>query len=227
MAKKTNQDGLQDIESALTKTEKYIEENQKSLIIIASAIIIIVLGYLGYRNLLVKPAEQEAQNQMFMAEKYFAMDSFNLALNGDGNYLGFIDIIDEYGITKSANLAHYYAGISYLHLGEYEEAIDYLEQFSSEDTHITAIAMGAIGDAHMQMDNAKGAISFYLKAANHEKNNFTSPIYLVKAGETYEKTEQYDKAIELYQKIKKEFPESNEGKNIEKYITKAKISRKK
>ena len=117
---------IEGVENLLSKTEHYIEENQKSLTIIVAAIIIVVLGYLGYRNLYVAPMEEEARSQMFMAERYFERDSFNLALYGDGNFLGFIDIIDEYSVTKSANLSHYYSGISFLRTGEYEDAIEYL-----------------------------------------------------------------------------------------------------
>ncbi len=131
MAKKKAQqeDNLQELESALTKTEHFIEDNQKIITYVVGAIILVVVIYLGFTKFYLQPKEEEAQSQMFMAENYFEKDSFNLAINGDGNYLGFLDIIDDYGITESANLAKYYTGISYLHLGQYEEALDYLNRF--------------------------------------------------------------------------------------------------
>ncbi|MFP4365955.1 MAG: tetratricopeptide repeat protein, partial [Bacteroidales bacterium] len=121
--KKTSaEEPIEGVENLLSKTEHYIEENQKSLTIIVTAIVIVVLGYLGYRNLYVAPLEEEARSQIYMAERYFEQDSFYLALYGDGNYPGFADIIDDYSVTKTANLAHYYAGISYLRIEEYQNA---------------------------------------------------------------------------------------------------------
>ncbi len=220
MSKKkvSEQDQFESVENALSRTEHYIEQNQKSLTIIVLAIIVIIGGYLGYQRLVVSPKEDEAQSQMWMAEQYFARDSFNLALHGDGNYLGFLDIVDEYSITKSANLANYYIGISYLHLGQYENAIEYLKAFESDDEMVAPIAFGAIGDAYMELDNPSEAKKFYEKAVNKSENEFTTPIYLMKLGFVYEQNEDYEKALEAYQTIKNEFPESAEGRQIDKYI---------
>jgi tetratricopeptide (TPR) repeat protein len=182
------------------------------------AIIVIIGGYLGYQRFVVSPKEKEAQSQMWMAEQYFARDSFNLALHGDGNYLGFLDIVDEYSITKSANLANYYIGISYLHLGQYEQAIEYLEAFESEDKMVAPIAYGAIGDAYMELEKPDEALKFYEKAVTKSENNFTTPIYLMKVGFVYEQNQDYEKALEAYQTIKNDFPESAEGRQIDKYI---------
>ena len=142
--------GIEGVESALTKTERFIEENQKMLTYIVLGIVVIIAGYLGYHRFILGPTEVEAQSQMFVAEQYFEKDSFNLALYGDGNYFGFLDIIDEYGITKSKNLAFYYAGISFLNLGDYESAIDYLKKFDSDDKMVGPIASGAMGDAYFE-----------------------------------------------------------------------------
>ena len=149
MAKKKAQqaDNLQELESALTKTERFIEENQKPITYVVGAIILVVIAYLGFTRFYLQPREQEAQSQMFMAENYFEQDSFNLAINGDGNYLGFLDIIDDYGMTKSANLSKYYTGISYLHLGQYEDALDYLKGFKTKDLLLGPVAEGARGEA--------------------------------------------------------------------------------
>jgi len=220
MSKKkvSEQDQFESVENALSRTEHYIEQNQKSLTIIVLAIIVIVGGYLGYQRFVVSPKEKEAQSQMWMAEQYFARDSFNLALHGDGNYLGFLDIVDEYSITKSANLANYYIGISYLHLGQYELAIEYLKAFESDDEMVAPIAYGAIGDAYMELDNTTEAMKFYEKAVNKSENEFTTPIYLMKVGFVHEQNQNYEKALEAYQTIKNDFPESAEGRQIDKYI---------
>jgi tetratricopeptide (TPR) repeat protein len=223
MKKTQAPDKLQEVESALSRTERYIEDNQKLLTIIILGLVVVVIAFMGYKRLILMPAEKEAQSQMFMAERYFEQDSFNLALYGDGNNLGMLDIIDDYGITKSSELAHYYAGISFLHLGEFELAIEQLEKFSSNDKMIILIATGAIGDAYLELDEPSKAITYYEKAATTEDNIFVNPIYLMKAGQVYESQEKFQKALETYQKIKDNYPESQEAQEIEKYIAKVKL----
>ncbi len=226
MAKKkvdVTEQGIEGVEHALSRTEKYIEENQKSLTIIVLAITIIVVGFTLYKRYIVGPKEVEAQSQMYAAEDYFEADSFNLALYGDGNNMGFIEIIDEYGITKSANLSNYYAGISFLHLGEYEDAVDYLKDFDSKDEMVSSVATGAIGDAFLELGKEKDALSMYLKAAKQRKNDFTSPIYYMKAGQLYEDRNENKKALGVYETIKKDFPESSEAQDIDKLISNVKM----
>lgn len=217
-------DNFQEVEGALTKTEQFIEDNQKSISIVLIVIAAIVAGYFAYMKFYVKPLENEAASQMFVAEQYFEKDSFNLAINGDGNYLGLIDIIDEYGVTKSANLAYYYAGVSYLHLGKYQEAIDYLKKFDSDDHIIAPIAIGDIGDAYSELGNNEEAISYYLKAADKDNNNFTAPIYLMKAAKAYEATGDYENSLDIYNNIKDNYPKTKQARFIEKYITRAKLN---
>jgi tetratricopeptide (TPR) repeat protein len=227
MAKKKRKDvkdtGFENVENALSKTEQYIEENQKSLTIIVSVIAVIIAIYLGYKKFYLAPTEKEAQAEMYMAEKYFETDSFRLALEGDGNYLGFLDIIDEYGITKSANLSHYYAGICFLRMGDFESAIEELKKFDSNDVMVATVALGAIGDAYIELGELKEALSFYTKAASRKKNDFTTPIYLKKTGMVYEELGEYRKAIQMYESIEKEYPDSQEAFDIEKYITAARV----
>jgi len=220
MSKKNEQqhDAFENVENVLSKTEQYIEDNQKSLTIIVVVAVLIIGGYLGFKKFYLSPQENDAQSQMFVAEQYFEKDSFNLALNGFGEYPGFLEIIDDYGITKTANLARYYAGISYLNLGQYEEAIDYLKKFDSDDNMLAPIATGAIGDANMELGNAKTAVSYYEKAANMVENNFTAPIYLMKAGLAYEELGDNKAALEMYKTIKADYAKTTEGRQIEKYI---------
>ena len=227
MAKKKKpapQDGLQGVESALSRTEQFIEDNQKILTIITLSIVAIVVIYLGVKRFLVEPAENEAQSQMFVAEQYFEIDSFNLALYGDGNYFGFLDIIDEYKVTKAANLAHYYSGISLLRMGEFEAAIEYLKKFESSDHMLAPLTQGALGDAYLELDDKDEAIRHYEKACSMEDNVFLNPIYLLKAGRVYESLGDDQKALDNYEKIKSEYPDSQEGRNIEKFISRIKLN---
>ncbi|MDA3892397.1 MAG: tetratricopeptide repeat protein [Salinivirgaceae bacterium] len=226
MSKKKNIEkdpSLEGFETALTKSEQFIEDNQKTLTYVALGALIIVSLYLSFQKFIIEPKESEANENMFVAEQYFARDSFNLALNGDGNYFGFIDISSDFKMTKSANLAKYYTGICYLQLGEYEEAISHLKKFSTSDIMISAVATGAIGDAYCELGEFSSAISYYEKAANNNPNSFASPIYLSKAGQLHEEEGNYKKALRLYEIIKADYPKSQEGRNIEKMIARAKL----
>ena len=223
--KDTKDEGLEIVEGALTKGERFIEENQKILTYIIVGIVAIFAIYLAFKRFYVKSKEEEAQKQMFVAEQYFEKDSFKLAINGDGNYLGFLDIINEYGITKSANLAEYYTGISYLKLGEYEKAIEHLKEFDADDKMLEPEALGAIGDAYVELDKTDDAIGYYLKASEYE-NEFLTPYFYMKAGLIYEEKGDYKKALELYERINNDYKKSNEGRYIEKYIQRAKLKSK-
>jgi tetratricopeptide (TPR) repeat protein len=224
MAKKQDktEGGIVAVEEALSKTERFIEKNQKLLTIVIGAIVIVVLVFFGFKRFYMGPREQEAKEQMFMAERYFEIDSLNLALNGDGMYPGFLDIIDDYGMTKGANLSKYYAGICYLKLGNFEEAIDYLNSFKGKDQVVGPMAKGALGDAYLELNQAGKAAVLYTEAAEMQENEFTSPLFLMKAGWTYELLQDYKKALETYERIKYDFPTSNEARDIEKYIARAK-----
>ncbi|MCD6332225.1 MAG: tetratricopeptide repeat protein [Bacteroidales bacterium] len=220
-------DNLEVVEQALTRSERFIEENQKMITIVVIVILVIVGSWLGFKRFIISPREKEAQSQMFAAEQYFEKDSFNLALNGDGNYLGFLDIMQEYKTTKSANLAQYYSGISYLRLGQFKEALTYLRKFRGKDELVGSIALGAQGDANLQLGNRDEAISAYLKAARKSDNSFTTPIYLFKAAGLIEDSGDFTKAIDLYKEIKEKYPNSNEGRMMDKYIARAENKRKK
>ncbi len=224
MAKKTDsaEEKIHVVEEALSKSEQFIEKHQKSLMIIIGAIIVIGLGIFAFQKLFLQPREKEAQGQMFMAQKYFEQDSLNKALNGDGNYVGFLSIIDDYSMTKASNLAKYYAGIIYLKQGKYDEAITYLKKFKGKDELVAPMAIGGIADAYMELGQKDKALDYYLKAAEKRNNDMTTPLYLMRAAFVYEDLGKYDKAIELYEKIRKEYIKSFEARDIEKYIERAK-----
>ncbi len=212
---------LENIEESLTRTEQFIVSNQKTISIIIGVIVVVILGYFGFQRYYQQPKTKEAQEQMFMAQRFFESDSLDKALYGDGNSLGFIDIADEYGFTKPGNLANYYAGISFLRKGEFNQAIDYLGDFSSDDYIVGPMALGAMGDAYLELGDHDKAANYYLEAADKMDNDFTSPMFLFKAGQVYEIMGDYDAAVSVYTRIKDDYPRSNEGRVVEKNIARA------
>lgn len=220
--KKTQVDNLTEVESALTRTEQFLEANQKLIGIVIGAIVVVAVGYLGLNKFYLEPRTKEAQDQMFMAQNYFEKDSFNLALNGDGTNPGFLDIIDDFGSSKAGNLAKYYAGVSYLNLGQFDNAIDYLKKFDTDDVLLGPISIGAQGDAQLELGKTEKALDLYTEAYKMNDNELTTPIYMLKAGELLENTSKQAEALKLYETIKQKFPESNEGRSINKYIARAK-----
>jgi tetratricopeptide (TPR) repeat protein len=213
---------ISNVEQTLTRTEQYLEENYKTLLTILTVVIAVIgLGWLG--KMYLNKRNDEAQSQMYQAERYLEMDSLRLALNGDGNYLGFLDIAKSYRFTKSGNLALYSAGICYLHLGQFQDAIDYLEKYSKKDKVIGSLAIGATGDAYVELGDTKKGISRYLEASEYAKNSFNSPLFLMKAAELYELDGKYADALKLYERIESEYPESTEGSTIDKYIARVKL----
>ena len=214
---KENQKGFEQVEDTLTKTERFIEDNYRQLLY-GLALIVVLVGAGWMIKMQLANKSDDALSQMYVAEEYFAKDSINLALYGDGNYLGFIDIATEYSSTKPGNIANYYAGVCFLRSGEFEEAIDYFNKFKKNDLAISPIAYGCTGDAWVELGDITKGIEFYLKAVNHSDNNFYNPLYLLKAGQLYEMEGNKAGALELYQRIKDSYPDSNEGNTIEKYL---------
>jgi tetratricopeptide (TPR) repeat protein len=222
MAQQIKDEPIVDVEQAFTKTELYIEENKKSLMIIAGVIIALVGGYFAYKYWYVAGEEAKARTEMFKAEDYFGKDSLDKAMNGDGVALGFSQIAEDYSVTPSGNLANYYLGIICLKKGQYAEAIEHLEEFDSKDEIVGPIATGAIGDAKMEMGERDEAITYYLKAAEQNGNKFTTPMFLKKAGMANEDKGNYADAVKIYERIKSEYAETTEGREIDKFIARAK-----
>jgi len=218
---------LENIEETLSRTEQFIVNNQKYISTVVGIIIVIILAYFGYNRYYVEPNILEAQDQMVAAQGYFEADSLDKALYGDGNNLGFLDIADEYSMTTPGNLANYYAGISFLRKGDFDQAIDFLSSFDGEDHVIAAMATGAIGDAYLEKEDNSKAVAYYLEAANREDNNFTTPLFLFKAAQVHEIDGDFEDAVRVYNRIKKNYSTSNEGRNIDKYIARAETKSKK
>jgi len=221
--KEKTPDNIEAVESVLSRSEQFIEDNQKTLTTIVLIAVAIVGIYLAYQKWYLAPLEEEANSQMYVAEQYFERDSFNLALNGDLNYPGFLEIIEDYSSTKAANLANYYAGISYLQLGQFDNAIDYLSEYNADDQTLKPMSLGGIGDAYYELKDTEKAIEYYKKAGTYNKNEFISPIYLLRAGQAMESIEDYKGALEQYKLIKEKYQNSSEGRVIDKYISKAEI----
>jgi tetratricopeptide (TPR) repeat protein len=220
--KDENPSTISSVEETLSRTEQYLEENYKTLLI-GLGVIVLLVGLFWLGKLYLNKRNDEAQSQMFQAERYLELDSLKLALNGDGNYLGFLDIAKDYKFTNSGNLAKYSAGICYLHMGNYNEAIDFLNKYSKKDKVIGSLAIGATGDAYIELGNIDKGISKYIEAADFAKNSFNTPLFLMKAAELYELNSKFSEALKLYERIQDQYPESTEGTTIEKYIARVKL----
>ncbi|MDD2590300.1 MAG: tetratricopeptide repeat protein [Fermentimonas sp.] len=227
-AKKTKESkaekNFENIGEALTTSEQFLEKNQKSILIGLLVVIVIVGAYLAYHYLHKEPRNNEAQAAIFKGERYFQEGEDSLALFGNGNdYIGFESVIDQYKGTKSADLAHAYAGLSYNRLGNYEKALEHLKKFKGGDILITPSITGSIGDVYMNMGQTNDAISHYLKAAKAAGDNMLSPIYYKKAGEGYLHLGNYDKAIETFTMLKEDYINTPEGQEAEKFIKQAEL----
>jgi len=211
------------VEETLTRTEQWVENNQKTLSTIVFAIVGVIALYLAFDKFYVDPINEEAQQELFKSVSYFEADSFNLALNGVNGEYGLLDIIDYYGSTEAGNLANYYAGVCFLKTGDNESAIDYLSDFSSDDEVVSSVAYGSMGDAYMNIGEFDNAINYWTKAAFNSKNDFTTPIYLKRAAMALEEDGNLDRALEYYTIIQKEYSNSDEARDIDKFITRAQL----
>lgn len=225
MARKNKEDnpqGLKNVEQTLTTTEQYLEENYKKLLIILGVVVVLV-GIFWLGRYWINKRNEEARSQMYQAQRWLEKDSLKLALNGDGNYLGFLDIQKNYRFTKAANLAKYCAGMCYLHLGDYQNAIESLNSYTIKDKLIGSVATGAIGDAYVESGDLDKGLTKYIEAADMAKNSFNTPLFLMKAAQINELQKKYTEALNIYERIRTEYPESSEGTSIEKYIARVKL----
>lgn len=204
---------------------EYVERNIKFILIAIAVILVIILGTIFFKKEYIAPKEKEAREAIFQGERYFAADSFRIALHGDGmDYVGFEDIIDEYGLTKTAQLAKAYAGLCCKELGDYAGALDYLNDVDFGDVMISPSITGAIGDCYIEMDKVDEGIKYFMKAVESD-NSLLSPLYMMKAATAYESLGKYTKALDLYNDIKVKYPLSDEASDIDKYIDRAEKSK--
>ncbi|VAV82582.1 TPR domain protein [hydrothermal vent metagenome] len=228
--KSTTAEVFNTLDEGASKAEEWVAKNQKYIFIIVGLAAVIILGYLGYNKFIQEPKESEAMNDMFAAQQYFdqaitnsvAKDSlFTLALNGGEGKFGMLDIISEYKGTNAANIASYYAGMAYLNMKDYPNAIEHLSNFSSDDETLGPIAKGGIGDAFVQLNQKEDALDYYVQAAEMKTNEFTTPMYLYKAGTIALELGQNKKALQYFKRIKDEFSTSTEAVTIDVFIGKA------
>lgn len=217
--KKKVQEG-EESEVIIAKAKDFWERYNKPLVGISLAVIIIVGGYFAYKNFFKSPKEEKAADMMFKAEEYYRMDSLNLALNGDGQYPGFLRVIDKYGGTDAGNLASFYAGSIYLKMGDNANAVKYLKKFGSNSKPIQARAWKLLADAYADQGNNKDALDYYKKAARHfEEDKTNSADYLFHAAYLADRVMKNQKeAIELYKEIREKYPRTQQGFEAENYL---------
>jgi len=214
------------LDETASKTEDWVAKNQKIIIGLVAGIAVATIGYLAYQKFIEAPKQDEAATEMFVAQQNFqkatdgvASDSlYKLALNGSEGKFGFIKIADEYSGTDAGNLANYYAGMAYLNTGKFDEAIKYLGDFKSEDLILSALAKGAIGDAYSQKNQQKEALDYYVKAAESNKNDFTTPRFLLKAGKTAIALGQKQDALKYLTDIKENYDTTPEAASVDALI---------
>ena len=209
---------LEGIEQALTRSEQFIEDNQKILTYVLTGIIVVLLVIIGGNRYYLKPLNEEAAANMFYAERFFEIDSFNLALYGYGTYPGFLDVMDDYGITPSAKIARYYAGVCFHQLGDHVSALEYLGKFRTNDLLVGAAKFSTMGDAYVELGQPGRAVDAYRKGIEKYENNFSAPIMLKKLGIVFEELGELEQVLQAYRDIELKYPETPEGREIRKYI---------
>ena len=227
MAEQKNQNEHLNVEDALTQSEAFLIKYKNAIIGSVVAVIIIVAGFIMYKNLYAEPREEKAQAALFKGQEYFEQDAFEQALNGDSiGYAGFLKVADDYSGTKAANLAKAYVGICYAQLGKYEDAVKMLDSFDGSDQMVAPAILGATGNCYAQLGQLDKAASTLLSAADKADNNTLSPIFLLQAGEILVKQGKYDDAVNAYTKIKDKYFQSYQAMDIDKYIEQAKLMKK-
>jgi tetratricopeptide (TPR) repeat protein len=216
-----------DVEEALNQSEAFITKHKKAVIGGAAAVIIIIGSIFAYTHLYAAPREKRAEAAIFKGQEYFEQGAFDQALNGDSiGYAGFLKIADEYGGTKTGNLANAYIGICQKKLGNIEAAAKSLEKFDGDDLMVSPAILAAAGNCYAELGNNGKAVSLLLKAADKADNNLLSPLFLLQAGELLVKEGKYDAAVEAYTKIKDDYAQSFQAMEIDKYIEQAKLQKK-
>jgi tetratricopeptide (TPR) repeat protein len=206
---------------ATASTAPFWETYQKQIIYGLGAVIGLFALYFGYKNLIVAPKQKEAVAAMWKAQQMFDRDSFTQALNSPGlDADGFLAIIDKYGSTPAGNTANYYAGVCYLNLGDFDNAIKHMEDFDAAGDFLPTMKYGILGDCYSEKQDFGKAIDMYEKASSATDNESVVPMYLKKLGMLNEKQGDKDAAIKAYERIRSEYPNQASGdwRDIEKYI---------
>lgn len=216
----------EEINETLVKVQGFWAKFQKPLLIVVAVVVIGGGGWYAYNEYIVKPKEEKASDILFNAQKYFAMDSSNLVLNGNGQNKGVLYVLNNYSGTKAANLCKYYAGVSYLKMGDFNNAVKYLKDFSTDAKQIQLMADGCLGDAYSELNKKDEAIESYKKAATvFEKDENNSAEYLFRAALLQETIGKTKEALESYKEIKEKFPKTEKGFQADKYIYRLSIEK--
>lgn len=214
----------------VTRAKSFWEKNSKPVIYISTLIILLAGGWLVYKYMIKLPKENKANDAVFVVQKYFSdfsnapADSIktalaNRVLNGDGSTTGALKFISKYDGTNAANLCKYYAGACYLYLKQFDKAIKYLKDFDTDASQIKSRAYGMIGDAYAELKKNTEALDYYKKAAEvNTKDEFTSSEFLFRAGLFAETIGKKQEAIDLYKKIKNNYPLSDKAVSIDRYL---------
>ena len=212
------------VDEVLSTSEAFLIKYKNVLLGAVAALVIVVCGYLGYKHFISEPKEAKASEALFRGEQYFGAESYELALNGDSlGYAGFLKIADEFSGTAAGNLANAYSGICYAQLGEYEDAVKYLDKFNGKDQLVAPAILGTIGNCYAQMGQLDKAAATLIKAANRANSLSLSPIYLIQAGQIFEKQGKNAEAVEAYKQVKNKYANSYQAMDIDKYIERASL----
>lgn len=214
----------------LNSKEAFFVKYQKPILIAVAAIILIIAGTFLYKNFVSEPREAEASTAIAKGQEFFANQEFEKALKGEGNYKGFVKLAADYSSTDAGNLANLYAGLCYANLNKWQDAVKYLDAFStSDDAMISPAAIAALGNAyaHLQqldkaVDNLKKAASMADKQAAEGINNSLSPTFLLQAAQILESQGKKAEANTIYQDIKKKYVAAPISNEIDKYIERTK-----
>jgi TolA-binding protein len=217
--KKKDDEQLIDIIEVKDQTQNFFEENKTKILSIIGLLFLVVVAFLVFKFMIQQPKEKNAKAAIYKAEQQFQRDSFALALeNPGGGFEGFLDIIDNYSGTSTANAAKLYAGISYLNLGRYDDAISYLDSHSASGTYAPIIKNGNLGDAYAEKGDLDKAISYYQKASNAGEDALLTPYYLYKLGLLAKRQGQNDKALKAFKEIEDNFPKSEEARKVARLV---------
>lgn len=219
------EENLEAIKTSLNTAESFIERHRVRLLIGVGVVVLAALVIYGTKKFYVEPRNERAQDAMFEAVKAFETGNFDLALKGNGNAMGLLEILDSYGSTPAGNLAQLYVGLSYLHLGNFKDAVEYIKDFDTDEIIMKSVAKGALGDAYAELDQVEKALDAYEDAAEF-KVPMTAPRFLAKAAILYESQKKWDKAIKHYETIKYSYPASSEARDADKNIERAQLLQK-
>ncbi len=224
MAEKKHTQNPLDVEEALSSSEAFLTKNKWKVLGAIAVVVIVIAGVMGYKHFISEPKEVKASEALFRGEQYFGADNYEAALNGDSlGYKGFLKVADEFGGTGAGNLANAYAGICYAQLGNYEEAVKYLNKFSANDQLVSPAILGTIGNCYAEMGELDKGAATLMKAADKADSQALSPIYLIQAGQLYEKLGKNSEAVDAYTLVKEKYFNSYQAMDIDRYIERASI----